>query len=181
MTLTSEKAYALYPITEENAATTVPHMLELIKALAIYEKEPLSSVEATEDLLHKALFGDATKGGRKYCECVLAYAGGEPGSPGSSPVGMAVYFYTFSTWTGRGGLYLEDLFVTEQMRGKGVGKALFGYLGKLCQQLELPRMDWVVLDWNVDAQEVYRRMGAVHKKEWFGMRLQDEPLAKLAQ
>lgn len=73
-----------------------------------------------------------------------------------------VVSYTFSTWTGRGGLYLEDLFVTESMRGQGVGKALFGYLGKLCKDLELPRMDWVVLDWNTPAQDVYRRMGANH-------------------
>ena len=89
--------------------------------------------------------------------------------------------YTFSTWTGRGGLYLEDLFVTESMRGQGIGKALFGYLGKLCKDLELPRMDWVVLDWNTPAQEVYHRMGARHKKEWWGMRLEGESLAKLAQ
>jgi GNAT superfamily N-acetyltransferase len=73
-----------------------------------------------------------------------------------------LHSYTFSTWTGRGGLYLEDLFVNESMRGQGVGKALFGYLGKLCKDLELPRMDWVVLDWNKPAQDVYRRMGAKH-------------------
>jgi len=67
------------------------------------------------------------------------------------------------------------------MRGQGVGKALFGYLGKLCKELELPRMDWVVLDWNTPAQEVYHRMGAREKKEWLGMRLTGESLAKLAQ
>ncbi|GAA5984339.1 hypothetical protein JCM5350_001022 [Sporobolomyces pararoseus] len=176
----STRSFELYPVTRSNASTTIPHLLDLIKALAAYEKEP-DAVEATPELLHKALFGDEEKGTKNYCECVLAYKGGEPGSQGSEPVGMAVYFYTFSTWTGRGGLYLEDLFVNESMRGQGVGKALFGYLGKLCKDLELPRMDWVVLDWNTPAQDVYRRMGANHKKEWWGMRLEGEALAKLAQ
>ncbi|GAA6026273.1 hypothetical protein JCM11491_001138, partial [Sporobolomyces phaffii] len=152
----SSSSFELYPVTEANSLTTVPHLLDLIKRLAEYEREP-DAVEATVDLLNRALFGE-----RKYCECVLAYSGGAPGTPASRPIGMAVYFYTFSTWTGRGGLYLEDLFVDEQFRGQGVGKALFGYLGRLCRDLELPRMDWVVLDWNTPAQDVYRRMGANH-------------------
>ncbi|GAA5891415.1 hypothetical protein JCM5296_006519 [Sporobolomyces johnsonii] len=175
----SSTPFALYPVTRSNSAQTVPALLRLIKALALYEQAP-DAVEATEELLHRALFGDEVGGGRKYAECVLAYTGGSP-EEGGSAVGMAVYFYTFSTWTGRGGLYLEDLFVEASMRGQGVGRALFRYLGTLCDELKLPRMDWVVLDWNTPAQDVYRRMGAVHKKEWWGMRLEGEALAKLAR
>lgn len=90
--MSTTRPFELYPVSEANAATTIPHLLALIKALAVYEKEP-DAVEATEDLLHKALFGDASKGGRKYAECVLAYTGGAPGTPSSEPVGMAVYLY----------------------------------------------------------------------------------------
>ncbi|GAA6062702.1 hypothetical protein JCM10212_004760 [Sporobolomyces blumeae] len=176
----SSASFELVPATESNSAVTIPAILSLIKALALYEKAP-DAVEATEDLLRKAFFGDDKAGGRNYAECVLAYEGGRPGDDGARAVGMAVYFYTFSTWTGRGGLYLEDLYVEESHRGKGIGKALFGYLGKKCEQLELPRMDWVVLDWNTPAREVYRRMGAQHKEEWLGMRLEGEALAKLAK
>jgi hypothetical protein len=86
----STRSFELYPITRSNASTTIPHLLDLIKALAAYEKEP-DAVEATPELLHKALFGDEEKGTKNYCECVLAYTGGEPGSEGSEPVGMAVY------------------------------------------------------------------------------------------
>jgi hypothetical protein len=86
----SSSSFELYPITSSNASTTVPHLLELIKLLAEYEKEP-DAVEATEELLHKALFGEEEKGGRKYAECVMAYTGGEPGMEGSKPVGIAVY------------------------------------------------------------------------------------------
>ncbi|GAA5929387.1 hypothetical protein JCM1841_004212 [Sporobolomyces salmonicolor] len=175
----SATPFALYPVTPSNSIYTVPALLRLIKALALYEKAP-DAVEATEELLHRALFGDEGAAGRKYAECVLAYTGGSPDAGGRA-VGMAVYFYTFSTWTGRGGLYLEDLFIEESMRGQGVGKALFRHLGTLCDELKLPRMDWVVLDWNTPAQDVYRRMGAVHKKEWWGMRLEGEALAQLAR
>ncbi|GAA5973705.1 hypothetical protein JCM11641_005090 [Rhodosporidiobolus odoratus] len=166
----------LHPVTPDNASLTIPQVLRLIKALATYERAP-DAVEATEELLKQSFFGDDQ--GRKYCEGVLAYEGGGPGE--GTAVGMAVYFYTFSTWTGRGGLYLEDLFVEESHRGKGIAKLLFHYLGKVTQERNLPRMDWVVIDWNEPAKEVYRRMGAKHMSEWNLMRLTDEPLKKLAQ
>ena len=87
----STRSWDLYPVTEENSKTTIPDLLDLIKALALYEKDP-DAVEATPELLRNALFGEEAKGGRKYAECVLAYRG-EPGKEGSEPVGMAVYLY----------------------------------------------------------------------------------------
>lgn len=91
MTSESTRSWDLHPVTQENSKTTIPDLLDLIKALALYEKDP-DAVEATPELLTKALFGDEAKGGRKYAECVLAYRG-EPGKEGSEPVGMAVYLY----------------------------------------------------------------------------------------
>ncbi|ORY90897.1 N-acetyltransferase GCN5, partial [Leucosporidium creatinivorum] len=162
---------SLRPVTLENADVALPQVLQLITALAIYEKEP-DAVEATVESLRESFFGGAEGKGEKYAKCVLAYQG-----ESEEPIGMAVYFFTFSTWTGRGGLYLEDLFVKEEARGLGVGKALFRYLGQICKEKNLPRMDWVVLDWNEPAKNVYKKMGAVHKKDWEGMRLEGEALA----
>lgn len=88
----SARSWDLYPVTEETSKTTIPDLLDLIKALALYEKDP-DAVEATPELLRNALFGEEAKGGRKFAECVLAYRGGEPGKEGSEPVGMAVYLY----------------------------------------------------------------------------------------
>lgn len=106
------------------------------------------SVEATTDLLEYAILGTgplANSGAKgNHCEAVLAYTGGAPGT--GKAVGLSIYFFTFSTWTGKAGLYLEDLFVDESMRGQGVGKALFQYLGKRAKELDCPRMDWVVLE-----------------------------------
>lgn len=88
--MSASRSFELYPVTPSNASTTIPDLLRLIKALAAYEKEP-DAVEATEELLRNAMFGDPEKGGRKYAETVLAYTGGEPGTEGSEAVGMAVY------------------------------------------------------------------------------------------
>ncbi|SCV72517.1 BQ2448_4054 [Microbotryum intermedium] len=149
-------------VTPSNADVTLPQTLELIQALATYEKEP-NAVDATIALLRRSLFGEEGPGeegkGGKYAQCVLAY---EKEGDRRQPLGMAVWFYTFSTWTGKGGLYLEDLFVREEARGKGVGKALFRYLGQICKDKDLARMDWVVLDWNEPAKKVYKAMGAQH-------------------
>ncbi|SGY68825.1 BQ5605_C004g02922 [Microbotryum silenes-dioicae] len=155
-------AYHFVLVTPSNSSSTLPQTLELIQALATYEKEP-DAVEATLPLLRRSLFGEEGKGeegkGGKYAQCVLVY---EEEEGDSKPLGMAVWFYTFSTWTGKGGLYLEDLFVREEARGKGVGKALFKYLGQICKDKDLARMDWVVLDWNEPAKKVYQAMGAQH-------------------
>ena len=94
---------------------------------------------------------------------------------------MAVYFFTFSTWTGRGGLYLEDLFVKQEFRGLGVGKRLFKFLAQECRDRGLPRMDWQVLDWNEPAKNVYFKLGADLRKEWQSMRLEGDALKKLAE
>ncbi|GAA5916412.1 hypothetical protein JCM6882_001552 [Rhodosporidiobolus microsporus] len=171
-------AVHLVPVTASNAAHTLPQVLRLIKELALFERSP-ESVEATIELLERS-FG-FVDGAQKYCEGVLAYEEGKEPGEGVEAVGMAVYFFTFSTWTGRGGLYLEDLYVSESHRGQGIAKKLFNYLGKVCDERGLPRMDWVVIDWNEPAKEVYRRMGAKHMSEWQLMRLTDEPLKKLAQ
>ncbi|BGP13317.1 hypothetical protein JCM10213_001496 [Rhodosporidiobolus nylandii] len=164
----------LHAVTQDNAAHTVPEVLRLIKALALYEKAP-DQVEATEELLHESFFKHG------YCQGVLAYEGEEGPGEGRKAVGMAVYTFSFSTWTGRGGLYLEDLFVEETHRGQGIAKKLFNYLGQICEARRLPRMEWVVIDWNTPAKEVYRRMGAKHMSEWELMRLTGEPLQRLAQ
>ncbi|GAA5830919.1 hypothetical protein JCM11251_005077 [Rhodosporidiobolus azoricus] len=171
-------AVRLVPVTADNSSQTLPQVLRLIKELALFEKAP-EQVEATEQLL-KSSFG-FVDGEPRYCEGVLAYEEGKEPGEGVEAVGMAVYFYTFSTWTGRGGLYLEDLYVAESHRGQGIAKKLFNYLGKVCKERNLPRMDWVVIDWNEPAKEVYRRMGAKHLQEWQLQRLTGEPLQRLAQ
>lgn len=108
------------------------------------------AVQATEESLVKALLN---KTERNYAEASIVYEE----STGKA-VAFACWFYTFSTWTSKGGLYLEDLFVEEEYRGRGIGKMLFRMLGGICEERDLARMDWVVLDWNLGAKEVYRKM-----------------------
>ncbi|KAK4698331.1 diamine N-acetyltransferase, partial [Phenoliferia sp. Uapishka_3] len=131
----------LHAVTAANSAQTLPEVLSLIHALALFEKDP-DAVEATIELLHRNFgFGETGKN-TQYAQCVLAYVGGGP-EEGGECVAMACYFFTFSTWTGKGGLYLEDLFVKEAYRSQGISKKLFAYLGQICVDRDLPRMDWV--------------------------------------
>ena len=100
---------------------------------------------------------------------------------GSEPVGFAVYFHNFSTWLGRPGLYLEDLFVRPEMRGKGYGRALLERLAQIAKERGCGRMEWAVLDWNDPAIQFYRKLGAQPMDEWTVFRLTDEGIAKLAK
>jgi GNAT superfamily N-acetyltransferase len=139
-------------------ASDVPVILEMIKSLAEYEQ--LShEVVATEDDLRQSLFGP-----RPAAEVVLAYAG-------DAPIGFALFFHNFSTFLGRHGLYLEDLFVVPEWRGKGVGKQLLAHIASIAESRKCGRMEWAVLDWNESAIAFYRRMGAHVLDEWRVCRL----------
>jgi GNAT superfamily N-acetyltransferase len=145
----------------------VPIILELIRDLATYERAP-HEVTATEEQLLDVLFGE-----RPAAEVLLAFEG-------ESPVGFAVYFYNFSTWLGRPGLYLEDLFVKPEKRGKGYGRALLVELAKIARDRGCGRMEWAVLDWNEPAMKFYRALGAKPMDEWTVFRLTRDGIAKLA-
>jgi GNAT superfamily N-acetyltransferase len=142
-------------------------VLTFVRELASYEKL-LHDVEATEELLDRELFG-ATP--RAFCD--IAEWNGEP-------VGLAVWFYCFSTFRGRCGIYLEDLYVREQLRGKGIGKALLVRLARRCIDEGLARLDWSVLDWNTPSIDFYKAMGAELKDDWTTCRVSDGALQKLA-
>ena len=145
----------------------VPVILELIRALATYERAP-NDVTATEDGLTEVLFGE-----KPAAEVLLAFEN-------ETAVGFAVFFYNFSTWLGRPGLYLEDLFVRPENRGKGYGRALLIHLAKIARERGCGRMEWAVLDWNEPAIEFYRKLGAKPMDEWTVFRLTRDEIAKLA-
>lgn len=146
----------------------VPLILDLIRGIAAYEK--LShEVVATEELLKENLFGE-----KRYAEVVFGYEG-------ETPVGFALFFHNFSTFTGRPGLYLEDLFVYEDYRGKGYGKALLLYLANIAQKRACSRFEWVVLDWNTPAIDFYNSLGAKQMKEWIITRVAGKGIDKLAE
>lgn len=145
----------------------IPVLLELIRALAEYEK--LSSmVVADEAQLEKELFGQGAP-----AEALLCFAGGEA-------VGMAIYFHNFSTFLGRKGLYLEDLFVKPDHRGRGYGKGLLLSLAQIAHERDCGRFEWMVLDWNAPSIRFYESLGAVQMKEWKLFRVTGEALRKLA-
>jgi len=145
----------------------VPIILQLIRDLATYERAP-DEVIATEEQLVEVLFGEGP-----VAEVLLAFEG-------ESPVGFAVYFYNFSTWLGRPGLYLEDLFVKPDERGKGYGRALLVELAKIARDRGCGRMEWAVLDWNEPAIKFYRALGAQPMHEWTVFRLTGDEIASLA-
>jgi GNAT superfamily N-acetyltransferase len=139
-----------------------------IRALADYEKL-LDEVEATEADLAGHLFCEAP---RLFCD--IAEVGGEP-------VGFAIWFYNYSTFKGRHGIYLEDLFVVPEARGQGAGKALLGALAKRCVAQGLARLEWAVLDWNTPSIAFYDSLGAGAQTDWIARRLTGEPLKALAE
>jgi len=145
----------------------VPIILQLIRDLATYERAP-NDVTATEEQLVDVLFGS-----RPSAEVLLALEA-------DTAVGFAVFFHNFSTWLGRPGLYLEDLFVKPEMRGKGYGRALLVRLAKIARERGCGRMEWAVLDWNDPAIQFYRKLGAKPLDEWTVFRLTGEGIAKLA-
>ena len=156
--------FAIRPARVED----VPIILQLIRDLATYERAP-NEVTATEEQLVDVLFGD-----KSVAEVLLAFEG-------KSPVGFAVFFHNFSTWLGRPGLYLEDLFVKPDKRGKGYGRALLVDLAKVARDRGCGRMEWAVLDWNDPAIQFYRKLGAKPLDEWTVFRLTRDGIAELAK
>jgi GNAT superfamily N-acetyltransferase len=142
-------------------------ILRCIQALADYEKEP-DAVENTAETLAETLFGEHP---RAFAH-VVEHDG--------QIVGIAIWFLTYSTWTGRHGIWLEDLFVDEAQRGRGYGKALIASLARVCVERGYPRLEWTVLDWNAPSIAFYRSLGATPLSEWTTQRLIGTDLAALA-
>jgi GNAT superfamily N-acetyltransferase len=143
-------------------------VLGFIRELAAYEREP-DAVEASEETLRAQLASD-----RPPFECLIAERGGKP-------LGFALFFPSYSTWRGRPGLYLEDLFVRPAARGQGVGRALLARVARLALERGCARLEWAVLDWNRPAIDFYRRLGAVAMDEWTVFRLSGDALTELGQ
>lgn len=144
-----------------------PLILAFIRELAEYERL-LHEVEATEADIRRDLFGENP---RSFCE-IAEYEG--------KPVGFALWFYNYSTFRGRAGIYLEDLFVRTEARGVGAGKALLRRLAQRCVDAELGRLEWAVLNWNAPSIAFYDSLGASAKTEWTVRRLDGEALERLA-
>ncbi|WP_407670448.1 GNAT family N-acetyltransferase [Pallidibacillus pasinlerensis] len=142
-------------------------IFQFIKELAIYEKM-LDEVVATEEILYESLFE------KKVAEVIIAEYKEEP-------VGFALFFHNFSTFVGRPGLYLEDLYIKPEMRGKGFGKTILAYLAHLAVERNCGRMEWSCLDWNEPSIKFYKAMGAVPMNEWTVYRLHDQTLENLAK
>lgn len=142
-------------------------VLRFVRELAEYERE-LDKVVATEPMLHEALFSSPPA-----AEALIAAVDGEP-------VGLALFFHNFSTWTGWRGLYLEDLYVTPEARGSGVGKALLKRLAQIAVERGCQRFEWAVLDWNTPAQDFYKAMGASMMDDWRICRMSGDALTAFA-
>lgn len=140
---------------------------DFIRALALYERKPHKAVVTEEDLLRDG-FGPSPR-----FWCVIAEWDGQP-------AGFAFWFYNYSTWQGRPGLFLEDLFVHPEYRGKGIGKALLLYLAQRAVAENCKRFVWNVLDWNKPAIDFYESLGAEVQKEWLIMRVEGDALQRLA-
>jgi len=141
-------------------------ILDLIKELAEYEKAP-DQVEATENDLIATIFGADPK---VFCDVVEVE---------EKVVGMAIWFLNYSTWQGKHGIYLEDLYIEPEYRGRGYGKALLQHLASICNERGYGRFQWWVLDWNSPAIEFYRSLGAEAMAEWTVYRVSGEPLRSL--
>ncbi len=146
----------------------VPLILRFIKLLSVYE-QLAHEVVATEEVLREELFG-----ARPSAEVLLAFLGDEP-------VGFALFFHNFSTFKGRKGLYLEDLYVLEEHRGKGIGRTLLVRLAQIAVERGCARFEWSVLDWNEPAIRFYESLGAVALNDWTVFRLTGDALQKLAR
>src|SRR5579862_4813096 len=149
----------------------VPQILRFIRDLAEYEREP-DAVLATEADLLRDGFAEP-----KRFHCIIAELI-ESGTPIAA--GFALYFYNYSTWKGHAGIYLEDLYVSPEHRGKGIGKALLTRVAAIAVDEGCPRYEWSVLDWNQPSIDFYQQMGAVMKSEWKGMQVSGEALKALA-
>jgi GNAT superfamily N-acetyltransferase len=143
-------------------------ILSFIKELGEYERLA-HEIVATEEVLSETLFGD-----RRFAEVVFALYDGQP-------VGYALFFHSFSTFLGRPGIYLEDLYVRPAMRGRGIGKALLVYLAQLAAERKCGRLEWAVLNWNEPSIAFYRSLGARPMDEWSVYRLTGDSLKRLAE
>jgi len=146
----------------------VPLILDFIKRLAVYERLA-DRVVATEEMLRQTLFGNP-----RFAEVLIA-------EDESEALGFALFFHNYSTFLARPGVYLEDLFVREEARGRGVGKALLVRLAQIAVERGCGRLEWAVLDWNEPAIGFYKRLGAVAQDEWTVYRLTGEALESLAR
>ena len=145
----------------------IPQILTFIRALAAYEREP-DAVTATEGDLLRDGFGP-----NPFYFCLIAEIDGQP-------AGFAFYFFNYSTWMGRPGLYLEDLFVHPEFRGLGIGKALLQEVAAIAVEKNCPRLQWEVLDWNTPAIDFYSAMGAEFMDTWRNVRVTGVALQRLA-
>jgi GNAT superfamily N-acetyltransferase len=161
--MTDAAAIEISPAREAD----IPLILSLINELAEYEKLE-HQVIATESALRHALFGP-----RPAAEALIARSGGEP-------AGFALYFHNFSTFVGKHGLYLEDLFVRAAFRGRAIGKALLVHLARLALERDCGRFEWAVLDWNRPARDFYEMLGAEANPSWVNYRITGKALERLA-
>jgi GNAT superfamily N-acetyltransferase len=159
----SKTDFQIRPATERD----VPVILSFIRQLAEYERLSHEAI-MTEEILRQSLFGP-----RPAAEVLLGYSAG-------TPVAFAVFFHNFSTFLGRSGMYLEDLFVIPEMRGKGFGKAMLVELAKIARDRKCGRFEWTVLDWNESAINFYKSLGAVAMDEWTIFRVTGQALDRLA-
>jgi len=143
-------------------------ILHFVTELAIYEKAEHEVIANIEDI-QKTLFGEHSSAHALICEL------------DEKPIGYAVYFYNYSTWLGKNGLYLEDLYISAEHRGAGAGKALLNYLAKLAVAQDCGRMEWSVLNWNEPAIQFYQSIGAKPQDEWIGYRLTGAELKAFAK
>ena len=162
--MTTTSTFKIRPADEEDAAT----IFCLIKELAEYER--LShEVVATEDDIRRSLFGD-----RPFAEALI-------GEYENEPVSFALFFYNFSTFAGKPGIYLEDLYVRPNYRSKGLGRQMLVHIARLAKERKCGRFEWSVLDWNTPAIRTYEKLNARPMKDWILYRLDGEALVKLAE
>ena len=157
--------YSIRPATPAD----IPLILDLVQALAVYEREP-NAVKATAADLLRDGFGEHPR-----FECLIAES-----SEDAQPAGFALFFYNYSTWRGRAGIHLEDLFVLPRFRGQGIGKALLARVAARAAEQGCVRLQWDVLEWNQPAIDFYQSMGARFLSEWRIMRVTDEAIPAMA-
>ena len=145
----------------------VPLILEFIRELAFYEKMS-DEVVATEEVLRESLFE------RKIAEVII-------GEYENKPIGFALFFHNFSTFLGKPGIYLEDLYVKPEMRGNGMGTIILSFLAELAIDRKCGRLEWSCLDWNEPSVKLYKQLGAIPMDDWTVFRVSDETLNKLAR
>ena len=175
------------PILSHATKDDVKEILAMTRELADYEHE-LSSVEATEESLIRTLSlapsGTASHSNPGHAKCIMLRLPSQPTNPSDKPeavAGMALYFHNYSTWNGKQGIYLEDLFVRPQYRKRGYGKMLIQALARENLLQDGGRLEWSCLDWNEPSLQFYRSLGAVEMKGWTKLRVDGEALKKLAQ